>query len=65
MASDEMTLQQALYVAIGHHQPARLADLRATLRKRMQQPPLMDARGLASGIEAAYRRMWQEWCARA
>jgi predicted O-linked N-acetylglucosamine transferase (SPINDLY family) len=39
----------------------RLADLRATLRERMRISPLMDAPGFARDIEAAYRRMWQEW----
>jgi predicted O-linked N-acetylglucosamine transferase (SPINDLY family) len=40
----------------------RLADLRLTLRQRMQRSPLMDAPRFARNIEAAYRRMWQDWC---
>lgn len=39
----------------------RLAELRTTLRDRMRPSPLMDARAFARDIEAAYRRMWQEW----
>jgi predicted O-linked N-acetylglucosamine transferase (SPINDLY family) len=41
----------------------RLSQLRSTLRQRMQQSPLMDAPGFARQIEAAYRQMWQTWCA--
>jgi predicted O-linked N-acetylglucosamine transferase (SPINDLY family) len=41
----------------------RLGDLRATLRERMQNSPLMDAPRFARGVEAAYRSMWQRWTA--
>jgi protein O-GlcNAc transferase len=40
----------------------RLARLRSTLRRRMEQSPLMDATKFTRNIEAAYRRMWQAWC---
>jgi predicted O-linked N-acetylglucosamine transferase (SPINDLY family) len=43
----------------------RLAGLRTTLRGRMRRSPLMDAPRFARGIEAAYRSLWQRWCARA
>jgi predicted O-linked N-acetylglucosamine transferase (SPINDLY family) len=42
--------------------PDRLAELRATLRPRLQRSPLMDAPRFARDIEAAYRQMWIEWC---
>jgi predicted O-linked N-acetylglucosamine transferase (SPINDLY family) len=41
----------------------RLSALRATLRDRMQQSRLMDAPRFARNIEAAYRTIWQRWCA--
>jgi protein O-GlcNAc transferase len=40
----------------------RLADIRRTLRSRMEKSPLMDTIGFTRGIEAAYRQMWQNWC---
>ncbi|MGA2440075.1 MAG: tetratricopeptide repeat protein [Tepidisphaeraceae bacterium] len=41
----------------------RLAELRHTLRSRMEKSPLMDAPRFARNVEAAYRRMWRNWCA--
>lgn len=42
-----------------HH----LSTLRATLRPRLKASPLMDALRFARNIEAAYRKMWRDWCA--
>jgi predicted O-linked N-acetylglucosamine transferase (SPINDLY family) len=41
---------------------SRLAELRRTLRSRMETSPLMDAPGFTRQIEGAYRAMWQDWC---
>jgi predicted O-linked N-acetylglucosamine transferase (SPINDLY family) len=44
------------------HDLGRLSNLRATLRQRMEQSPLLDAPGFARNVEAAYRQMWRSWC---
>ncbi len=41
---------------------ARLAELRATARARMQASVLMDAAGFTRNLETEYRRMWCAWC---
>jgi predicted O-linked N-acetylglucosamine transferase (SPINDLY family) len=41
----------------------RLGRLRSTLRDRMRNSPLTDAARFARNIEAAYRTMWETWCA--
>jgi predicted O-linked N-acetylglucosamine transferase (SPINDLY family) len=42
----------------------RLADLRGGLRNQMRKSPLMNARRFTQNVEAAYRQMWQRWCAK-
>jgi predicted O-linked N-acetylglucosamine transferase (SPINDLY family) len=39
----------------------RLSELRASLRSRMQQSPLMDGFQFARDVEAAYRQMWRQF----
>jgi predicted O-linked N-acetylglucosamine transferase (SPINDLY family) len=39
----------------------RLAELRSSLRARMQSSPLMDAPRFARNIEVAYRSIWSAW----
>jgi predicted O-linked N-acetylglucosamine transferase (SPINDLY family) len=41
----------------------RLADLRATLRDRLRNSPLMDAGGYVRAVEETYHGMWRAWCA--
>lgn len=42
--------------------PARLSDLRRTLRDRMERSPMRDFAGFTRSLEAAYREMWKAWC---
>jgi len=50
-------------IAVGLAQDLpRLARLRAGLRSRMEDSPLMDGQRFARNVEAAFRRIWQHWC---
>ena len=40
----------------------QLAELRRTLRQRMEASPLMDAPRFTRNVESAYREMWKKWC---
>ena len=40
----------------------KLAKLHANLRPEMERSRLMDERGFAHDVEAAYRDMWRRWC---
>jgi predicted O-linked N-acetylglucosamine transferase (SPINDLY family) len=42
--------------------PEDLAELRKSLRGRMERSPLMDSAGFARGVEAAIDEMWRKWC---
>jgi predicted O-linked N-acetylglucosamine transferase (SPINDLY family) len=60
-ASPEEYVRRALAHAADS---ARLDDLRATLRARLRDSPLMDEAGFARDMEAVYRAMWRAWCER-
>jgi len=58
------TPEQFVEIAVGlAKELPRLAELRRTLRSRMEASPLMDAPRFACNIESAYRQMWRNWCA--
>ena len=53
------------YLAIAQQlaaDPGQLSTLRATMRERMRNSPLMDAPGFSRALETAYREMWRTWC---
>ena len=59
-ASPEAFLRAASELA---RDVARLTQMRRTMRDRLLASPLMDHRGFARKLEAAYRDMWRAWCA--
>jgi protein O-GlcNAc transferase len=44
--------------------PAKLAATGRGMRERLRSSPLLDARGLAAALEAAYRAMWRRYVGR-
>jgi protein O-GlcNAc transferase len=56
--------EEYLSVAISLAQDLkRLEDLRMGLRQRVAESPLCDGQRFTLNLEAAYRKMWGEWCA--
>jgi protein O-GlcNAc transferase len=41
---------------------AALAPLRSGLRDRVAASPFCDGAAFTAHLEAAYRRMWRDWC---
>lgn len=64
LATDNDADYTTIVTALARDLP-RLAALRAGLRARMEASPLMDGARFARNVEAAYRHMWEAWCARA
>jgi predicted O-linked N-acetylglucosamine transferase (SPINDLY family) len=54
-------VERAVALATSHD---KLAELRKDLRGRMAASPLCDATAFARDMEAAYRAVWREWCAK-
>jgi len=42
--------------------PAALARLRTSLRRRLAASPVGDSKAYAGAVDAAYRRIWRRWC---
>lgn len=42
--------------------PADLAELRGSLRRRLETSPLTDQRRFGRHLDAAVRGLWQDWC---
>ena len=42
--------------------PERLKYYRETLRKLLGSSPLMDGPAFARKLEAAFRKIWHQWC---
>src|SRR5207244_1694022 len=42
---------------------SRLAELRAGMRDRLRQSPLLQVERFTRGLEEALRVMWRRWCA--
>jgi predicted O-linked N-acetylglucosamine transferase (SPINDLY family) len=43
----------------------QLQQIRAGLRRRLQQSDLLDAKGYTLAFEKIFRDVWREWCATA
>ena len=61
LAADSVDSFVEIAVRLANDRP-RLAELRRTMRERMLKSPLMDGKGFANDVEAAYRQMWRTWC---
>ena len=54
-------LQKAVYWS---QQPQKLAEIRAGLRHRLQQSPLLDGKAFTADLQNVLRGLWREWCER-
>ena len=52
------------YVRIAAGLPARIGELRHTLREKLERSPLRDFAGFTRALESAYREMWRAWATR-
>lgn len=42
--------------------PAKLKSIRDSLRRQLQESPIMNATQFARDLESEYRQMWRRWC---
>ena len=61
LAARSKTDYVALAVSLAQDK-ARLRELRADLRGRLERSVLMDAKRFARQAESAYRAVWKKWC---
>lgn len=57
--TDHEYIEKAVELA---HDTERLKILRKSLREKMMQSPLTDAKQFTAHLEYFYRRMWETWC---
>ena len=61
LAADSPEQLLAIAVDLAGNLP-RLAELRSSLRRRMERSPLMNGERFTRNVEQAYRQMWRRWC---
>ena len=57
-------IRRAIELANAPDTPARLDELRQTMRARLRGMPVCDVRGFTREMERHYLEMWRTWCAR-
>ena len=59
--SDDEYVRIAVELA---NDPDRLSEIRNSLRDELKASTLGDAALFARSLESAYRKLWQDWCAK-
>jgi protein O-GlcNAc transferase len=61
LIADSIDRYTEIAVSLANDLP-RLTAMRGGLRQRMTDSPLLDFAGFTRNLEAAYRKMWAQWC---